>query len=81
MFDNGLSVCRVDIATRDEVYVTAERLFGIMQRQYGHYGGIVGVLDFRCETVRRLTYEDGGRLACVLETPLDPNPDGGYDRP
>ena len=81
IFSDGLSVCRVDMATPKEVYYTAENLFEIMRKHYDDYGGIVGVLDFKCKIVRQLACEDGGRLICVLETPLDPNSDGGYNRP
>lgn len=81
MFDKGLSLCRVDMAAVGEVRRTAEMLFSIMRDRDPVYGGIVGVLDFRCLSVRTLRYEDGGRMVCVLETPLDPSEDGGFDRP
>ncbi|MEM8541738.1 MAG: hypothetical protein AAGF25_12360 [Pseudomonadota bacterium] len=69
------------MATNDEVHYTAAMLSKIMKSMYGEYGGIVGVLDFRCSVVRHLEHEDGGRLACVLETPLDAIECGGYRRP
>lgn len=81
MFKTGLSVCRKSVASDHELHLTAGLLFELMQKQYSENGGIVGVLDFRCSVVRHLRHEDGGRLVCVLETPLDALEDGGYARP
>jgi hypothetical protein len=78
-YKDGLSVCRLNHATRPELNYTANMLFEIHVRKDAQYGGVLGVLDFSVDLVRR----PPGNIdrMCVLETPEDPKPDGGFFRP
>lgn len=80
IFKKGLSVCRLNRATREEVEYTASILHENAVQKDLEHGGVVAVLDFPCSAVRALR-EEGERLCCVVDTPLDPLPGGGFRRP
>ena len=75
----GLSVCRLTHATCEELEYTAGKLHDIQSENHGEYGGVVGVVDFPVKAVRRCP--EPIAPMCVLETPLDANPEGGFCRP
>ena len=69
MFKDGMSVIRLDFASRMEINETAKNLHEYHTDKSGEYGGIIGVVDFVAKCIR---FPDGGNLqcCCVLETPL-----------
>jgi len=78
-YTQGLSVCRLSYACRCELNYTAKILHEIMIEKDGKFGGILGVVDFPAAAVRQCPAETVPM--CVHETPLDPNPNGGFFRP
>lgn len=79
-FRDGVSVYRVDHATATELEFSAQLIYKGAVKSDPDYGGIVGVCDFCCASVRKIA-EIKPRDFCVLETPLDPVLEGGYKRP
>lgn len=75
----GLSVSRLEHASREELEYTAGLLHGIQVEKSGEYGGVVGVVDFTAKAVRQGS--EPSVPMCVLETPLDKNLEGGLSRP
>ncbi len=69
-FLKGMSVVRLDRASAEELFNSAKILYDYQVAQDPRYGGIVGVVDFKAETVR-WAESDGDRLCCVLDTPLE----------
>lgn len=72
IFKHGVSVVRVDKAQESEVETTAEIQHKNQAEQWGEYGGVIGVVDFKASKVRR-NFDDGSRLCCVLDTPIKPD--------
>ncbi|BDW98098.1 hypothetical protein MACH10_37830 [Thalassospira tepidiphila] len=73
-FKGGMSVVRLQHASREEVYHTADELSGYQKSLYGNeFGGILGVADFSALAMR-IEYETEQRMCCVLDTPLDNKP-------
>ena len=71
---------RSDLANRKvAVVVRSVRLFEFQAAKSPEFGGVLAVIDFPVEAVR----ESPGLqpVFCVLETPLDLLPSGGFERP
>lgn len=81
LFKSGLSTCRLDHSSSEEIRRTAVILSDLMRKQSPQRGGIMGAVDFNCGVVRELTSEDGLLSICVVDTPLDRQSDGSFLRP
>lgn len=78
-FTTGLSVSRLAYATSEELEKTAAILFAFQASKSPQLGGVLAVIDFPVEAVRVCPAPHAP--FCVLETPLDPLPNGQFDRP
>ena len=78
-FTTGLSVSRLAHATSEELEKTAAILFTFQVARSPSLGGVLAVIDFPVESVRVCPKPHAP--FCVLETPLDPLPDGQFERP
>ncbi|UWP89104.1 hypothetical protein [Aliiroseovarius crassostreae] len=70
-FTCGISVMREVLAPDNEMLIQAKKLYDRAQKDKPHEGGIIGVIQFPANVVFDLLCEEGRRMFCLYDTPID----------
>lgn len=83
VFDKGLSSVRMNVCSKEEIFIACGALVGPLRERDGDFGGIVEVAVVRCDKVRLIKFDDAveDRVFCVYETPAGLRDDGKFDQP
>ena len=73
IFTSGVSVVRINHASKPELNLTAEILYKFHNKKSGDSGGVVGTVEFTTKKIRMLT-QNNTQICCVFETPMHERP-------